>query len=389
MMTSTRPLVLFALCFIVVGVAARPAQAQTFTTLYNFTGGSDGVDPVAGVIQDPAGNFYGTTEYGGYLNCLSPQGCGVVYRLDTAGAEIVLHSFAGPPDGMVPSAPVTRDKAGNIYGTTTDHNGTIFKIDTAGNETVLYSFTGGSDGCNPYQGLIRDKAGNLYGTTAGCGSSNVGTIFKVNIAGKFTLLHSFAGNPSDGGTPLYGHLTMDKAGDFFGVTEGGGANDNGALYKLSKRGTLTLLHSFSWGSSDGCSPWGSVLQDEAGNLYGTTYYCGSNGEGIIWKVSKKGKETILHNFSYSSSDGCRPSAGVIRDSKGNLYGVTTACGANNHGTLYELRPSGRFTLLHSFSGSDGSTGPWGELLRTSDGTLFGTTSGGGTYDYGTVWSYVP
>jgi len=373
---------------IVVLVLAALAQAQTFTTLYNFTGGSDGGIPAASVVRDPAGNFYGTTEYAGDLNCLAPQGCGVVYKLDTAGTETVLHSFSGPPDGMVPAAPVTRDKAGNIYGVTTDHNGTIFKIDTAGNETLLYSFTDGSEGCNPSQGLIRDEAGNLYGTTAGCGSSNVGTIFKLNSAGKFTLLHSFAGNPSDGGQPLYGRLTMDKSGDLFGVTEGGGTDDNGALYKLNKSGTLTLLHSFL-GGTDGCLPWGSVVQDEAGNLYGTTYYCGSNGEGVIWKVSKKGKETILHSFSFSSSDGCRPSAGVVRDSEGNLYGVTTACGAYNHGTLYELSASGRFTLLHSFSGSHGSTGPLGELLRTSDGTLFDTTSEGGTYDYGTVWSYVP
>jgi uncharacterized repeat protein (TIGR03803 family) len=387
-MTSTKSVVLCTLCFL-VGVAAGPAQAQTFTTLYSFTGGSHGNAPFAGVFQDQAGNLYGTTVYGGDLNCFAPTGCGVVYKVSPDGTETVLHSFSGP-DGQWPFTPVIRDSKGNIYGAIynggVNYYGAVFKIDTAGKETVLYNFAGGSDGCYPFQGLVRDEAGNLYGTTAGCGYGELGygTIFKVDKAGNFTLLHTFTRETSDGGNPHYGHLTMDKSGNLYGVTLWGGAYDEGVLYKLSKNETFTLLHSFAGGASDGCNPYGSVVQDETGNLYGTTSGCDSNDYGNIWKVSQKAKETILHSFAGGRSDGCGLQTGVTRDSKGNLYGTTAWCGAHNLGTLYQLNAKGKLTLLHSFrKGSDGAN-PWGEVLRTTKGTLFGVT-----YDGGTVWSYVP
>jgi uncharacterized repeat protein (TIGR03803 family) len=381
------------LTLIVVLLLEALVQAQTFTTLYNFTGGSDGAWPYAGVIQGPSGNLYGTTFGRG-------SGYGVVYELNTAGTETVRYSFTGGLDGSEPYTPVTRDEAGNIYGATygggTADRGTVFKIDTKGNETVLHSFTGGtSDGCHPDQGLLVGKFGTLFGTTNECGSSGYGTIFKINSAGNETILHSFVGSPSDGAYPYLGHLAMDKFGNLYGVTSTGGAANSGALYKLNKGGTLTLLHSFSGGTSDGCDPHGSVVLDEAGNLYGTTYSCGSNGYGTLWKASKKGKETILHNFADLPSDGCLPDAGVARDSKGNLYGVTSGCGAfgGNYGALYEFGASsgsGKITLLHSFGlSASGVAVPVGELLRTSKGALFGTTVYDGTYGYGTVWSYAP
>jgi uncharacterized repeat protein (TIGR03803 family) len=230
------------------------------------------------------------------------------------------------------------------------------------------------------------------GTTFACGSSDHGTIFKVDHAGTFTLVHSFTGY-ADGGDPEYGHLSMDRSGNIYGVTGADGAYGYGVLYKLSKGGTLTALYSFKGGTEDGCYPAGSVLQDEAGNFYGTTYGCGPDNDGTIWKVSKKGKETIVHSFAGGTSDGCNPYAGVTRDSKGNLYGVASECGANNYGALYELSATGKLTLLHSFADSDGAY-PLGEVLRTAKGTLFGTASSGGSgtcngYGCGTVWSYVP
>jgi uncharacterized repeat protein (TIGR03803 family) len=374
-------------CVVVLGLAAL-AQAQSFTTLYNFTDGSDGGLPYAGVIQDPAGNLYGTTYYGG------DSEFGAVFEVSTAGTEKVLYSFSYAANAV---APLARDKAGNIYGTTAYGGsancyigcGVVFKIDSAGKETVLHKFTGGSDGCYPEQGLIEDTSGNLFGTTSGtgCPPSN-GTIFKINSARKFTLLYSFAGQPSSGAAPEFGHLKMDEFGNLYGVTTGGGAYGYGALYKLSKGGTLTLLHSFK-GGSDGCSPFGSVARDSSGNFYGTTFGYTCSSDGTIWKVSKKGNETILHNFAGGTSDGCNPYAGVTRDSKGNLYGVAALCGAyGSNGALYELSTGGRLTLLHSFDNSDGAE-PIGEVLRTAKGTLFGTANGGGTYGAGTVWSYVP
>jgi uncharacterized repeat protein (TIGR03803 family) len=367
------------------------AQAQTFKVLYAFNEGSGGDQPWAGVIQSESGDLYGTTEYGVGSGC--PEGCGVVYKLNKAGTETVLLAFSGT-DGAYPVAPVVRDKEGNIYGTTpaSADYGNAFKVNTAGNETVLHNFTGKSDGCYPAQGLILDSSGDLFGTTPSCGSAGNGTIFKINHAGKFTVLHSFAGPPSDGASPYNGHLSMDKSGNLYGVTSAGGAHGGGAVYKLSSDGKLILLHSFAGHPSDGCYPYGSVLQDRAGNFYGTSYECGSNYYGTIWKVSKSGKETVLHNFVGGSVDGCYPYGGVAQDSKGNLYGLTAECGADGYGTLYELDASGRLTLLHSFAWSDGAN-PLGEVLRNAKGALFGTSydgaNGCGSYSCGTVWSYVP
>ncbi len=379
---------------LVVFFLAALAQSQTFTTLYSFTGEADGNLPEAGVIQDQSGNLYGTTWLGGEVqdDCNYPNGCGVVYEVNSSGTETVVHTFgATSGDGLLPITPLAQDSQGNFYGTTYEswaYYGAAFKIDTAGNETVLASFYRGSDGCFPAQGLILDDSGNLFGTTSECGSTaypGSGTIFKIDSAGSLTVLYTFIG--SDGANPYFGHLIMDNSGNLYGVTPMGGVHDAGVLYKLTTAGRLTVLHSFGR-TSDGCYPWGSVVMDKAGSLYGTTHSCGSHGYGTIWKVNKKGKETILHSFAGSPSDGCYPFAGVSRDAKGNLYGVTTGCGANDWGTLYELSASGTLTLLHSFSGTDGED-PYGEVLLTAKGELFGTATSGGTYGYGTVWSYVP
>ena len=208
--------------FLVVLGLAAVTQAQTFTVLYNFGYGPEGGVPYAGVVQDPAGNLYGTTIGGD--PSVAPYGA--VYEVDTSGVVTALHTFSGAPDGSEPVAPVVLDMAGNIYGTTISggsaNSGVIFKIDTSGNETVLYSFSGGSDGRRPEQGLVIDAAGNLYGTTAKGGSSNKGTIFRVDSAGTFTLLHSFTGSRSDGAHPRFGHLAMDQSGNLYGVTRRGG-----------------------------------------------------------------------------------------------------------------------------------------------------------------------
>jgi uncharacterized repeat protein (TIGR03803 family) len=271
----------------------------------------------------------------------------------------------------------------------------VFKIDTAGNETVLYNFTGNSDGCSPMQGLTMDKSGNLYGTASACSDFSRGTIFKIDSAGNFKVLHIFAGAPSDGATPVLGRLLMDQSGSLYGLATQGGLTTPcpdlgcGVLYRLSRNGTFTVLHKFAGGAQDGCIPFGHVVQDASGNLYGTTSGCGSNNAGIIWKIDQTGKETVLHHFAGGVSDGCTPSAGLTLDSKtGNLYGTTNYCGTQNDGALYELSAQGKLTLLHSFNGSDGAY-PEGEVLRTSNGTLFSTTNYFGSGGYGTVWSYVP
>lgn len=380
-----------------LGVTQVPlVQAQTFTTLYTFTGGSDGRNPYAGVIRDNAGNLYGTTTAAGDLNCAQGYGCGTAYKLDTTGRFTVLYTFMGS-DGDNPISIVRRK--GSLYGTTvlggSSGHGLVYKIDSTGKETVLHSFMGGTtDGCDPQQGVVRDKAGNLYGTTAECGASNNGTVYKLTPKGKLVWLYSFTGGASGGSYPANGHLLMDKEGNLYGVTWHGGPSGNGVLYKMTSRGKLTLLHIFEGGTTDGCYPFGRPAMDKAGDLYGTTANCGTYDFGTVWKVSKDGAETILHSFAGGTSDGYLPLASVALDSKGNMYGTTQAGGAgscqNGCGVLYKLSKSGALTLLHSFeiSGGDGAY-PTSGVWVDPKGGLYGTAYDGGSYDLGTVWAYKP
>ena len=377
-----------AVVFVFGIVTNQSAQAQSFTVLHDFTGSPDGSTPYGSLIRDQAGNLYGTTEAGG------ASGAGTIFKVDKSGTLTVLYSFKGGSDGANPFAELLRDASGNLYGTTANGGtaglGTVFKLSKTAKEAVLYSFAGGTtDGCYPYGGLLRDSAGNLYGTTEVCGASGVGTVFKLTKAGKESILHSFAGGSSDGEFPSFTSLIMDTKGNFYGVAEQGGTSNLGVVYKLSKSGKLGILHSFAGGTSDGCDVFGTPATDVAGNLYGTANSCGSAQVGIVWKVSTKGKETVLHNFTAGSSDGSEPVAGVIMDAKGNLYGSTYQGGSANLGTIYKLNKSGTITLLHTFTETDGDY-LYAGVLRDASGKLYGTTIYGGTGNQcnngcGTVW----
>jgi uncharacterized repeat protein (TIGR03803 family) len=376
-----------------VVVETSSAQAPTFNVLYTFMGSSDGGEPYAGLVRDKAGNLYGTAISSGAF------GWGVVFKVDTSGAETVLHSFGGvTADGRTPYAGLVRDKAGNLYGTTyegggigcVDGCGTVFKVDTTGTETVLHSFAGGTaDGCYPYGGLFRDSAGNLYGTTQSCGAFNFGMVFRLSKSGTLKVLHNFAGGTADGANPLYGSLLMDNKGALYGVAQYGGTSNDGVVYKLSKSGALRVLHSFAGGTTDGCNPDGTPAMDTLGNLYGTAVACGSSNMGVVWKVSKGGAEKVLHSFAGGTTDGAVPIAGVVLDAKGKLYGDTqngggTGCFGSGCGTVYKVSKTGTLTLLHTFAGPEGAM-PFGGVIRDTKGNLYGTAFLGGSLDWGTVW----
>jgi len=179
----------------------NPSRGR-FQILHSFQGGTDGLDPAAGLIADGAGNFYSTTSFGG--GGCAGGGCGTVFKIDKAGNETVLYVFTGGSDGKYPSASLVKDASGNLYGTAgggSHNNGTVFKLDASGNFTVLYAFAGGADGGGFISALIRDLAGNLYGTTSTggdlkCRSANVpgcGTVFKLGTDGRETVLYTFVG----------------------------------------------------------------------------------------------------------------------------------------------------------------------------------------------------
>ena len=362
------------------GVVFKLDTAGNETVLYNFTGGIDGAGPQAGVIRDSAGNLYGTA--GGGIVSACQRGCGVVYKLDTAGRETVLYTFTGGADGANPSAGVIGDSAGNLYGTTsgggTAGYGVVYKLDKAGHETVLYSFTGGADGDSPFTGVIRDSEGNLYGTASSAGGTPccAGVVFKVSASGQETVLYTFTGGA--GGSYPNG-VIRDSAGNLYGTTGGGGTANVGLVYELDAAGQESVLYGFP-GPADGSYPYAGVIRDAAGNLYGTTVNGGPANAGVVYKLDAKGHETVLYSFTGGAdgggTGGAGPWAGVIRDSAGNLYG-TTGGGQYNYGVVYKLDAAGHETVLHAFSGGADGSEPNGVILDSA-GNLYGTTFFGGT-----------
>jgi uncharacterized repeat protein (TIGR03803 family) len=371
----------WALVFLPALLLSGSARGQTFTVLYTFSSAAEGQQPDASLILDSADNLYGTTQYGG-----TGGGFGTVFKLDAAGKETVLLSLAGTPDAEDPYAGLSRDNAGNLYGTTLYGGtqggfGTVFKLTPGGKEIILHSFAGTPDGEDPRSVLMRDAAGNLYGTTQYGGTQGgFGTVFKLDAKGKLTLLHSFAGTP-DGEDP-YSGLLRDNSGSLYGTTQYGGKGGGfGTVFRLDVKGKLTLLHSFT-GTPDGVNPLAGLLRDAAGNLYGTTQYGGTRGGyGTIFKLNAKGKLTLLHSFG-AMPDGQNPYSRLIRDSAGNLYGTTFYGGTSGYGTVFKLVPGGQLIILHSFNYSPDGAHPIAGLILDKVGNLYGTTSSGGDLSCG-------
>jgi uncharacterized repeat protein (TIGR03803 family) len=364
------------------GVVYKLTSAGQLTVLYSFTGGPDGANPYAGVIQDSAGNLYGTTAYGG--TAFRNAGSGVVYELNTAGQQTVLHTFTGGTDGASPYAGLTRDASGNVYGTTyfggAANAGVVYEVNTSNDETVLYAFTGLTDGANPNASLFLDSSGRLYGTTFAGGAAGLGVVYKLSTAGAETVLHSFMGG-TDGANPNAG-LVRDSAGNFYGTTIYGGASGAGVLYKLTPAGRETVPYTFT-GGTDGMGPYAGLVGDPSGNLYGTAAYGGAAGLGVVFELSPAGDQTVLYGFPRTLG-GYGPNSGVSIDSSGNLYGTTPLGGASGAGVVYEIS-GGHETVLYTFTGGADGNQPNAGVIRDSSGNLYGTTFNGGASGYGAVY----
>jgi uncharacterized repeat protein (TIGR03803 family) len=350
------------------GIIFKLDAAGNEKVLHNFTGGADGATPFGALILDPAGNLYGTAWQGG-TGCDFIT-CGVVFKIDPAGNETVLHTFVGT-DGFNPFASLFRDSDGNLYGTTQFGgdfgNGAVFKLNPAtGKETVLYSFTGGADGLQPSAELFQDSAGNFYSTAFNggdlthCNPVGCGVVFKLDPAtGIETVLYAFTGG-TDGWTPA-GGLVQDAAGNFYGVTASGGTPRGGihgvnpccgVVFKLDPTGQETVLYTFT-GGSDGGGPSATLWMDETGILYGVTEVGGPNacnglGCGVIYQLDPaNGQETVLYAFT-GGADSETPAGGVIQDAAGYFYGTAEgntcdACGAPN-GVVFKLTLTPEFAV---------------------------------------------
>lgn len=380
---SVRTALVLAAVIVFIAAAAGPAGAQTFKVLHSFKGNKDGGHADAGLVLDKQGNLYGTTsgDNSSYF--------GTVFKLTPSGKQTVLHNFTGRKDGGIPFSDLILDSAGNIYGTTSaggTHNaGTVFKMSSTGHETVLHNFTGGADGGIPDAGVIRDSSGNLYGTASGGGTSGSGVVFMLDSAGKETVLYNFSGG-TDGLLPT-APLIQDTAGNFYGTTAEGGASGAGVIFKLDNAGTETVLYSFS-GGNDGAFPLAGLAQDSAGNFYGTALQGGPANNGTVFKLAKNGKFSVLHGFK-SQRDGAFPHGGLVRDPAGNLYGTTLQGGKSGLGTVFKLSKTGKESIVHSFQGTKDGQDPLGTLIMDTAGNLYGTTDGGGASGWGTAFKLKP
>ncbi len=387
----------------------QPALAQTFTVLHDFTGGGDGAHPNAGLTSDSAGNLYGTTygttQFGGV-------DYGTVFRLARQGSGWILaplYTFQGGNDGAAPTAEVIFGPDGALYGTTIFGGGgacrsgtgvlgcgTVFKLNPPSTicrtticpwtETILYRFQAGTDASNPVSRVTFDQFGNLYGTTDSGGAYGYGTVYELQPShGSWSesVLYSFNGG-SNGREPE-AEVLIDAAGNLYGTTPLGGQGCSdlgcGVVYELSQSGqgwTETVLYSFS-GGNDGGGPYGGLISDAAGNLYGTTVYGGAhNPGGTVFELNPSGggwRFTTL--YSLYGNQG--PVATLAMGRLGTLYG-TASGDPFGSGSVFELERSGggwAFSELHVFGGSDGSY-VYGAPLLDSGGNVYGTANLGGS-----------
>lgn len=394
------------------------SSGQTFTNIYNFgSNAADGVDPQPGVVFDKTGNLYGVASVGG-----ASGANGMVFELTPPGIdgafwiETIIHQFSGKPDGAVSEGRLVVTTSGALFGTTwaggTQNLGSIFEAippATAGGlwrQKVLYSFgQAPGDGVNPNAALLPAKPG-FYGVTSGGGINGKGTVFQLSPPASAgdpwteKVLYSFK-STNDAAFPS-SELVMDKSGNLYGTTTLGGTNSDGAVYRLSppvKPGdswTETVLYAFS--GPDGSLPAGRLQLNADGSLYGTTAGGGALGSGTVFQLTPPAQgggswtETVLYSFSGGSADGGSPSAGVIADKHGHLYGTAQHGGAGG-GVVFRLDPpsngsaSWAETILHSFSGPDGFTPS--STLALHNGRLYGTTTQGGVFGTGTVFELLP
>jgi uncharacterized repeat protein (TIGR03803 family) len=423
-MKSKSVCILLTLAAFALGSAVH-AQASEYNVIYSFQGGSDGVQPYGPMIADSAGNLYGTTEFGG------SQRFGTVFKL-TLGAggtwtESILYNFSNGTDGGEPQAGMVMDSAGNLYGTTTaggavsctsggGYCGVVYELSPGSggswSESVLVNFTG-ANGLIPQAGLIFDSAGNLYGTTGSGGAHGDGTVFELtNSGGTWTqsILHNFSN--SDGRSPALG-LVFDTTGNLYGTTFSGGDLSAclgfgcGTVYELTPESggtwSFQLLHRFN--VTNGATPEGVVL-DSSGNLYGATAYGGTgscsgpveSGCGLVYELSPVSggawREKIIKGFTGIGTSIVNPNP-VVLDASGNVYGTSLFGGLQvcnddleTCGTIYELTPAstGAWTLTGLYAFRDNSNGffPYAGLTIDSAGNIYGTTGAGGDMSCGST-----
>ena len=361
------------LLFFVSMFAAQIASAQGYTDLYEFGGKPGGCCPQHPSImaQGRDGNLYGITTFGGANNI------GTVFKITPTGTLTQLYSF-DTVHGSTPVGGLVLGLDGNLWGTTEEGGangfGNVFKITPSGTLTVVYNFTGNSttDGGFPVSPLIVGPDGQYYGT------SHPGIAFKVSAAGVFTRI---ATTPSES----FGPLLLASNGSYYGVTEFAGTNTLGTIYKVTGNTSTTL---FNFDGPRGEFPIGGLVQGSDGNLYGTTTAGGSANDGVIFRITPTGTYTVVFNFDHVNelALGYQAYAGLIAGSDGNLYGTTIWGGSNGDGVIFQITTSGAYTVLYNFDGTHG-TGTYATPMQHTSGEIYGLTKRGGALGDGVVYGF--
>ena len=369
-------------CLAIAFAVALTASAQTVTQ-FDFNG-KTGYEPYSTITQGTDGNFYGTTGFGG-------QGNGNIFRMTPSGAITNIHNFcqeAKCADGWGGASPLTLGPDGNLYGVT--YADTLYRLTDNGGFETLFTFCGGV--CYAPNGLTLGSDGYFYGTSNGGGISTNGnggngTIFKLNSSGDFTLLYSFCSlsNCTDGAYPLTPPL-QGRDGNFYGTAYDGGTNGTGVVYKLTPSGQYSVLYNFGpWDNdsfADGTYPAG-LVQDADGNFVGATQNGGVHHNGVVFKITTAGKYSVLYSFGTSSAYVGWSSAALTLASDGNFYGVlgggpSGSWDPNVPGGLYKVTPDGAFTSLFRFCQFEGCEfNPLAPMIQATDGNLYGTAAFGG------------
>jgi len=393
-------------------LASAPlTQAQTFKVIHDFTGGVDGSLPYAGLTMDRAGNLYGTTSSGGTADH------GSVFRLKPSNGTWVLNTlYSFDPlhkeDGASPESRVVFGPDGSLYGTTTyggvsnctNGCGTVYSLrppqkvcksaQCSWTETILYEFTGGNDGGYPALGdLIFDSLRNIYGTTGRYGASDVGVVYELSPSGSgWTQSVLLTFDRANGSYPQSG-LLFDQAGNLYGTASYGGQYTYGMALRLTPSALgwqQNVLHAFQ-GNGDGIDPQGALISDSAGSLYGTTAVGGAQDLGTVFELSPSGSGwsyAILYNFT----DQGAPQDTLAMDAAGSLYGTTYGNASGEYGSVFRLSHSSggwTYTNLYTFKGGHDGAHPWGSVALDAAGNLYGTTPQGGAYGAGAVWEITP
>jgi len=348
------------------GVVLRVGPDGSAVVVHSFKGDStEAAVPYSGLIEASDGNLYGTSYAGG------TKSLGTVYRIGLDGTYTTVYNFTGDSQGGYhPYAGLVQGPDGALYGTTLQggsaKTGTLFRLALDGTLTQLVAFTG-TNGSNPEGTLVVGSDGLLYGTTMTGGANDRGTVFKVTTTGTLTVLYSFDtlsnfnsngdGTNTNGANPRAG-LRQGPDGNFYGTAYQGGSGGFGTVFRMTPAGTMTLLHTFTGSPTDGARPLGPVTVLPDATLYGTTANGGSSAGGVAWRLTAGGTYTLLHSFSGSAQsaltsplsivDGTMPYVGLV-PLNGYLFGLTFTDTVASAGDVFKLDLGSNGTLPVNFA----------------------------------------